>query len=266
MIVYPNSKINIGLTITSKRSDGFHNIESIFYPIPWCDILEINISDTFEFTTSGLKIEGNHKNNLVLKAYQLIKTKYQISNCKIHLHKQIPMGAGLGGGSADAAFTLSLLNEIFGLSIPKNELELMADKLGSDCSFFIDDKPKLVKGKGEIITSTKLNLNGLYIKLINPNIHISTTQAFSGIKISHSVLDYQKLTLKNLIQQSQIPINDFEHTIFPIHPTLSDIKKQLKTEGAIYTSMTGTGSTIYGLFTKKPSLTFDIFNEKIFLL
>ena len=266
MIVYPNAKINIGLNITSKRPDGFHNIESIFYPIPWHDILEINKSDSFEFSCSGLLIDGESENNLVIKAYNLIKNKYNITPCKIHLHKQIPMGAGLGGGSADASFTLTTLNKLFDLNISNAELEKLADSLGSDCPFFIDNTVKYVSGKGEVMQNHNLNLKGFFIKLVNPNIHISTKKAFSGIKPNESSFNLNKISLSSINQKDSVTKNDFEKSVFPQYPLLQEIKTKLNTEDAFYTSMTGTGSTLYGLYKTKPDFSFTNYTEEIFEL
>jgi len=264
MIVFPNAKINIGLNITSKRQDGFHNLESIFYPINWVDILEINKSDTFEFTSSGLAIDTNSDNNLVVKAYLLMVNKYKISPCKIHLHKQIPMGAGLGGGSADASFTLTALNSLFNLNISVKELEILADSLGSDCPFFIENTPKLVTSKGDDMTTIDFDLTGYYIKLVNPNIHISTKEAFNGINPKPSHTDYSNFSISQL--ENNVVYNDFEGTVFTHHPILKELKDKLKNEDTFYTSMTGTGSTIYGLYKNKPILTCSDFTEKIIKL
>jgi 4-diphosphocytidyl-2-C-methyl-D-erythritol kinase len=267
MITYPNAKINIGLSILNKRPDGFHNLESIFYPVAWFDILEINKADEFEFKTSGLIINGDDKDNLIVKAFNLIKEQYNISNCRIHLHKQIPMGAGLGGGSSDAAFTLTVLNKLFNLKIPDSQLIELADYLGSDCPFFIDNKPKIVSGKGEVLEDIDFSIKGYYIKLINPNIHISTKEAFANLKIEkkQNSLLLKNLTSKMLFSEHSEIKNDFEQGIFKLYPDLLKIKKQLIQEGAMYASMSGTGSTIYGIFKSKPKSTFyhNTFTEKI---
>jgi 4-diphosphocytidyl-2-C-methyl-D-erythritol kinase len=255
MIVFPNAKINIGLFVLNKRPDGFHNLESIFYPINWVDILEIVPSKTFQFTTSGLNIDGEITNNLVVKAYRLIKENHDIPACHIHLHKQIPMGAGLGGGSADAAFTLTLLNRLFGLNIERTLLLKYADQLGSDCPFFIENTPKFVKGKGEVLEDVGLNLKGYYIKLIYPNIHISTKQAFNGLNINSTNRPCLKnSTVSDLLTSPTKITNDFESTVFHQFPELKKIKQQLLNEGAFYASMTGTGSTLYGLFKNEPHI------------
>jgi 4-diphosphocytidyl-2-C-methyl-D-erythritol kinase len=258
MIVFPNAKINIGLKVLNKRPDGFHNLESIFYPIPWYDILEINQSDKFNFKTSGLIIDGETSQNLVVKAYKLIKNNYNIPHCNIHLHKQIPMGAGLGGGSADATFTLTLLNNLFNLKISKTELISLSDSLGSDCPFFIENQPKFVTGKGEIMTDIDFNLKGYYIKLINPNIHISTKSAFNGLNVNvQNKCNLKELTPQELFSNITCVRNNFETTVFNLHPELKQIKNQLLKEGALYASMTGTGSTIYGIFKNCPQVSFN---------
>lgn len=270
MVVFPNAKINIGLKIVNKRPDGFHNLESIFYPINWCDILEINPSNEFQFKTSGLLIDANEDNNLVIKAYQLIKKQYNIPNCKIHLHKQIPMGAGLGGGSADAAFTLTLLNDLFNLKIPLKTLIKLADTLGSDCPFFIKNSPQWVTGKGEIMEDINFDLSGYFIKLVNPKIHISTKTAFNKLNLNKQphTFNLKKLTPQLLFDENNKVTNDFEKGIFNLHPELLKIKQQLIKEGALYASMTGTGSTIYGIYKQHPQLSFKNKNytEKIIKL
>ena len=275
MVVFPNAKINIGLNVLNKREDGFHNLESIFYPIYWCDILEINKSDTvepegYQFKTSGIAIDGDLTNNLVVKAFKLIKNQYHIPDCKIHLHKQIPMGAGLGGGSADAAFTLTLLNNLFELSISLENLIELADTLGSDCPFFIKNTPQFVSGKGDIMTDINFDLSGYFIKLVNPNIHISTKVAFNNLDLPQPIQNFnlKNLTPQLLFDKNQKVVNDFEKGIFNLHPKLLKIKQQLIKEGALYASMTGTGSTIYGIYQHQPKLSFKHKNytEKVFKL
>ena len=266
MIVFPNAKINIGLKVVGKRVDGFHDLESIFYPINWCDVLEINPDKKFQFYSTGLKINGSLESNLVVKAFKIIQKNYDIPNVNIHLHKQIPMGAGLGGGSSDGSFTLTALNQLFNLNIPILDLEKMADSLGSDCPFFIENTPKFVSGKGNKMMPSNLDLSGFYIKLINPNIHISTANAFKGIRFNSTTNELNHLNLSDFIANPLIITNDFEETIFIAYPKLNGIKNKLLKEGAFYASMTGTGSTIYGLFKEKPETTFDSFTEKIIRL
>lgn len=252
MVVFPGCKINIGLNITGKRDDGYHDLESIFYPLNLTDVLEMVPDDHFSIHTSGLPIDGDHSDNLVVKAYYLLQDQYKLPPVKIHLHKVVPMGGGLGGGSADGAAALVLLNRLFNLKISDEKLEEYAAVLGSDCPFFIKSKPAFVEGRGEILTPIELNLSGYYIKLINPGIHISTKTAFSGIKPENSN-GYLKTLSPTQIQSWKGEVfNDFEKTIFPHHTEIEKIKKQLQEEGAIYASMTGTGASVYGIFKTEP--------------
>ena len=249
MIVYPNAKINLGLNIIRKRKNGYHDISSIFYPVKECvDILEIVKFDTFEFINSGIKIPNGE--NICEKAWKLLHNDYRIGNVKIHLHKQIPVGSGLGGGSSDASFTLKALNELFGLNLTNLQLEKYSIMLGSDCPFFIDNRPKLVEGIGEKMISIDLDLSEFEIRLINPRIHISTKEAYSRV-----IPQIPELNVKEIIE---LPINewknflknDFEDSVFLQHSSLEDIKNSLYKEGAIYASMSGSGSVVYGIFEK----------------
>ncbi len=252
MLCFPNAKINIGLNILDKRSDGFHNLESIFYPIPLCDSLEIIKSKNFQFTTSGLEITGNPDDNLIIKAYTLLREDFDLEPVSIHLHKVIPMGAGLGGGSSDATHTLVLLNQIFELNLTKISLLEYAQKLGSDCPFFIENSPQYVRGRGELLADSKLNLDGYYIKLINPGIHISTAEAFANVKPLNDIKGLDTITKENFESKLDCLQNDFQEGITLLHPKIGEIIEELKDEGAIYVAMTGTGSTVYGVFNSKP--------------
>jgi len=254
MICFPSCKINLGLRITQKRADGFHALETVFYPITLTDALEIIIEpDTsaapITFTSTGLTINGDPSDNLCYKAYFLLKKDYpSIQNIKMHLHKTIPMGAGLGGGSSDGAFTLVTINQLFNLQLSEQALLDYALQLGSDCPFFIINTPAFATGRGEILTPTNVNLDGYSIVIINPGIAISTKLAFSLIT--------PKAPDNNLLTVIQQPIttwkdeliNDFEEPIFNSFPELANIKETLYQKGAIYASMTGTGSTVYGIF------------------
>jgi len=256
MIVFPPCKINLGLYVTGKRSDGFHTISSVFYPVSFCDALEI-IQDsgedgTFNFSSSGLEIPGDKDSNLVVKAYKLLDALYGLPAVKIHLHKVIPMGAGLGGGSSDGAWALRLLNELFALQIPQEEILSLAANLGSDCPFFIFDEPCAVSGRGEVLTPFSLPLGGYSIWLINPGIHISTAQAFQSVKIDEAPENWMKQLQTQ--PENWMFQNAFEVGIEVIHPEINQIKQKLKDEGALYTSMTGTGSTVFGIFKEKPSM------------
>ncbi|WNB16834.1 4-(cytidine 5'-diphospho)-2-C-methyl-D-erythritol kinase [Marivirga arenosa] len=249
MLVFPNAKINLGLNITAKRADGYHDIESCFYPIPIKDALEIIPSEKLEFQTTGLEIPGNYEHNLVIKAFNTVKERYNIPNVKIILHKHIPMGAGMGGGSADGSFMLNLLNDYFNLNLSISEREEMALQLGSDCPFFIENKPKFVSGRGEIFEDCNLDLSGMYLGIIYPGIHIGTAEAYSGIIPKKPDASVKEVINNFAIQDWKDKLkNDFEESVFQKHPQLKGIKQSLYDSGAIYASMTGSGSTIFGLF------------------
>ena len=253
MLKFPNAKINLGLNVTEKRGDGYHNIDSCFYPIPLKDALEIIPSQKLCFESTGLNIPGSSDDNLVLKAYQLLHKDFHLSSVDIILHKNIPMGAGMGGGSADGAFMLTLLNEYFSLEISNERLETYALKLGSDCPFFIENKPKLVRGRGEIFESTKVDLSGFYLALFYPSIHISTAEAYSGINPKRSGTSVKEIIENHPIEDwKNLLKNDFEVGIFEKYPTLKEIKNTFYKDGAVYASMTGSGSTIYGIFKEQP--------------
>jgi 4-diphosphocytidyl-2-C-methyl-D-erythritol kinase len=238
VVAFPNCKINLGLNVLRKRIDNFHDIETCFYPIPWTDILEVVPSDHFEFTLSGNAIPGD--DNLCVKAYELLKTP----PAKIHLHKIIPTGAGLGGGSSDAAWTLRLLNEVFQLKLTKDELRRYASQLGSDCPFFIDDVPMIGKGRGEILTEAPAVLKGKFIVIITPPVHVSTAEAYAGIVPKESKLDLENIrSLKN----------DFEESIFRKYPVIKSVKDDLLKAGAEYASMSGSGSAVFGIFSMDPN-------------
>ena len=252
MVVFPNAKINLGLRVVAKRSDGYHDIDTVFYPIPFYDILEIIPSNKdVEFTFSGKEIISNINSNLCYKAYQLIKKDYpQIPSVKIHLHKNIPMGAGLGGGSSDGAFMLKILNEKFQLGITGDVLEHYALQLGSDCPFFIANKACGASGRGEQFESIELDLKNKSFLLVNPGLHVSTADAFSKINIANNISPCTSVVKYPIYKWKELLINDFEHSVFEIHPILKEIKETLYSAGAVYASMTGTGSSIYGIFEK----------------
>ena len=249
MIVYPNAKINLGLNVLRKREDGYHDISSVFYPVKECvDILEIIKSEEFEFTNSGIEIPDGE--NLCEKAWKLLYTDFGIGNVKVHLHKQIAIGAGLGGGSSDASFTLKSLNELFDLNLNNKELEKYALRLGADCPFFIDNTPKLVEGIGEKMTSIDLDLSNYEIRLVNPDIHISTKEVYSGIVPKTPVLSVEKIIELPIIEWKGKLKNDFEESIFEKHLQLEGIKDELYKQGSIYSSMSGSGSIVFGIFEK----------------
>ena len=227
MLTFPNAKINIGLNITEKRPDGYHNLETIFYPIELCDTLEFVQTEEAKFSYSGLEIEGDSDNNLIMKAYRLLKEEFDLPAINIHLHKAIPMGAGLGGGSADAAFMLKMINDEFKLGLSSIELQQKAVKLGADCPFFIDNKPVLAKGIGNIFKSTEVNLSGYHIVLIKPNVHVSTAEAYGGCKPQRWATPLEEAIKRPITEWKDCIFNDFEKTVFIAHPELAKIKEML---------------------------------------
>ncbi len=266
MIVFPNCKINLGLRVTAKRADGYHNIETIFYPVPLNDVLEIiPYSDTSQnangavFTQTGTMVDGDEKDNLCIKAFHLLKKDFpQLPSVKIHLHKDIPIGAGLGGGSADAAFALKLLNEIFRLHLSTDQLLSYALLLGSDCPFFVLNKPCFAGGRGEIMEPVAATLAGYHLLLVNPAIHINTGWAFSqlNLKANRTVKSLQSIITSPIASWKTELINDFEQAVFQQYPAIAIIKDRLYQQRALYASMSGSGSTVYGLFDKKPNFAF----------
>ncbi len=254
MIAYPFCKINIGLFITSKRSDGFHNIATCFYPIKTLsDILEIVPASTFSFQQTGINIDGNSQDNLVVKAYKLLQKYHNCPMVNIHLHKCIPIGAGLGGGSSDAISTLLLLNEMFQLAISKQELEQYANDLGSDCAFFLQNSPAIGKERGNVLTPINLNhLAGLHLVLIKPNIHINTALAYKGCQPQACIEDIGNMLHLPIEQWQNILLNDFEKTLFPQFPILKQIKDTFINTGAIYASLSGSGATVFALYKNNP--------------
>lgn len=255
MVSFPPCKINLGLKVVRKRHDGYHDIETCFYPVPWTDALEIIVTDTFSFTSSGNPIPGDVINNLCVKAYKLLQQEFNLSPVAIHLHKVIPMGAGLGGGSSDGARALRVLNQLFNLRLSDEKLKAYALQLGSDCPFFIDDKPMLGAGRGEVLTDLSVNLSGKFLVLIKPDVHVSTADAYSGVKpmpSSQSVKDI--LEQKTIAEWKDILKNDFEESVFTKYPLIKDIKEKLYQCGALYASMSGSGSTVFGVFEKPVDL------------
>ncbi|MEQ8242085.1 4-(cytidine 5'-diphospho)-2-C-methyl-D-erythritol kinase [Fulvivirga sp.] len=251
MVVFPNAKINIGLNILSKRDDGYHNIESCFYPIPFCDVLEILPSDQLSFTSTGIPIPGNADSNLCLKAYQLLQNDFDIPPVQIHLHKIIPIGAGLGGGSADATFTLKALNQMFKLNLTDDHLEKYASQLGSDCPFFVKNKPVIAKGTGNIFEPIDFNISGMYLQLIYPDLHISTKQAYTGVVPKDNNQNLMADLSKKISDWKTNIKNDFEKSVFDQFQEVEEVKESLYNHGALYASMTGSGSAVFGIFDKE---------------
>ena len=252
MILFPNAKINLGLHIKSKRADGYHDLETIFYSVNYCDILEILPSDQLAFTSSGIDIPG--KSNLCLDAYNLLKNDFDIPAVQIHLHKIIPIGAGLGGGSSDAAFTLKGLNKLFGLQLNTEQLKTYAVQIGADCPFFIENKPMLATGIGEILESIELDLSAYHIAIVKPNIHVSTKEAYSLVTPNESLISLRDL-IKSPVKEWQLQ-NDFEQSVFAKYPAIEDLKNSLYEQGAVYAAMSGSGSSVFGLFESRPKLNY----------
>ncbi len=260
MIVFPNAKINLALHVINKRADGFHNLETIFYPLPFTDILEfiylpLKEKFTYQFNQTGLPVEGDSSSNLCIKALQLLKKDLPVTGLlQIHLHKIIPMGAGLGGGSSDGAFTLTALNQLLNIQLNQKQLMEYALQLGSDCPFFIYNKPCLAQQRGDFLTPLNIDLSAFKIIIVNPGIHINTAWAFSNITPGKTNCDMGAIALNNPEDWKHYLTNDFEHVVIKWHPKLAEIKKVLYDAGAVFTSMSGSGSTFYGLFNKKQNL------------
>ena len=258
MIQFPNAKINLGLNVVSKRSDGYHNLETVFYPLPIYDSLEVvqskGLDGDFEFSASGINIDGDAECNLIIRALKLLSSEHQIPFLKVHLHKVIPMGGGLGGGSSDGAFMLKLLNEMFDMSLSDEQLIKYAVKLGADCPFFIKNRPAYATGIGEILEPIELSLAGVYLVLLNPNIHVSTKLAFSKILPMKSVTCVKEIVFNPRYEWKDMLINDFELSVFSAFPIINEIKKSLYSHGAFYSSMSGSGASVYALFESKPEM------------
>jgi 4-diphosphocytidyl-2-C-methyl-D-erythritol kinase len=256
MVSFPNAKINLGLYITEKRSDGFHNIESCFYPVDWSDVLEIIPASATMFNSSGISIPGDINTNLCLKVYESLKKDFpELPSVHIHLLKNIPIGAGMGGGSSDAAFTGHLLNDIFNLGLTDAQLEDYVRPLGSDCAFFIKNVPVVAFEKGDRFRPTPLTLKGKTIRIIYPNLHISTKEAYSGVVPGKPQHPIDETLTKDIREWRHFLKNDFEDSLFPKYPVLQEIKEGLYEQGALYASMTGSGSAVYGIFDTLPSFT-----------
>lgn len=246
MLLYPNAKINLGLNVVRKRSDGYHDIETLFYPVPDCrDILEIVPADAFQMTVYNVPIEGE---NLCEKAWKLLHDRFGIPPVAIGLYKQIPMGAGLGGGSADAAFTLKGLNELFGLGLPPEELAGLAAQLGSDCAFFIFNRPMIARGRGEILTPFDLSLEGHALRLFPQPVFVSTREAYAGITPREPARRIESVVRRPVAEWRGLLVNDFEETVFARHPELAAAKQALYDGGALYAAMSGSGSALFAIY------------------
>jgi 4-diphosphocytidyl-2-C-methyl-D-erythritol kinase len=254
MVSFPHCKINLGLNVVSKRPDGYHDIESCFYPVPLTDILEIIPSIDFSFTQSGLNVPGIRDDNLCVKAYTLLKKEFGVKEVKIHLHKIVPMGAGLGGGSSDGAFVLRLLNSIFDLRLAVDQQRKYAIQLGSDCSFFLQDVPMVGKGRGELLSSATVNLNGYFLVLARPDVYVSTAEAYKGITPQRPETPLEEILKLPVDRWRHDLKNDFEPSIFKKFPVIGQLKEKMYSVGALYASMSGSGSTVFGIFERSIDL------------
>ncbi len=256
MVEFPAAKINLGLYVTDKRADGYHNIETLFYPIGFSDILEVvpvggGADGIIDLSLTGIPVDGNPDTNLVVRAYRILNERAKLPGVRAFVHKCIPTGAGLGGGSSDGAAMLKVLDRLFGLGIPNVELSQMALELGSDCPFLLECEPSFAKGRGEIISNANISLNGCYLQLFHPGTGISTAAAYRHVPIGRSEVSLEEMVglpkdrWKGLIQ------NVFEPYAFEQQPIIQQIKEELYRSGAIYASMTGSGSAVYGLFDRE---------------
>jgi len=258
MIAFPNIKINLGLSITEKRPDGYHNLETVFYPVALEDALEIRTSPNadrkFTLHQHGMEIAGNPEDNLVVKAYLLMDKEFHLPPVEIHLYKHIPSGAGLGGGSSDAAFMLKLLNEHYNLQLSDKQLEDYAATLGADCAFFIKNTPTYAEGIGNIFSPIELSLKGYRIMIVKPDVFVSTREAFANIRPHRPEYPVREVIRRPVAEWKDTLINDFEASVFPQYPVIGEIKEELYHQGAIYASMSGSGSSVFGLFAADTTL------------
>jgi 4-diphosphocytidyl-2-C-methyl-D-erythritol kinase len=256
MIVFPKAKINLGLRITGKRIDGYHNIETVFYPVGLCDALEFvtspELTQKDTITVTGIPVGATPEDNIVMKAISELREKYSFPWLRIHLHKAIPHGAGLGGGSSDAACMLKSLNRHFNLSIGVDELKSIALDIGSDCPFFINGEPAYASGRGEILEPIKPMLSGYYLMLLNPGVGVNTREAYQNCKPEAPLSSLLLLTTHDISEWKDSVFNDFEEYAFQKHPVIRKLKEDLYGAGALFSSMSGSGSSVYGLFSGKP--------------
>jgi 4-diphosphocytidyl-2-C-methyl-D-erythritol kinase len=253
MIVFPNAKINIGLHVVSKRPDGYHNLETVFYPVQFCDAIEMAESKEGKFTASGISVGSLPQDNLIMKALHLLKKYFELPPVQFHLHKNIPFGAGLGGGSADAAFTLKMVNDFFSLHINNDELKHYAAQLGADCPFFIDNKPAFATGTGDELQTINLDLSEYKIVILKPAFSVSTLEAYKNIQPKQPDFNLAELTQLPLEEWKNRVVNDFEKSVFPNYPQIKNLKEKLYKLGAVYASMSGSGSAVFGLFRYLPT-------------
>ncbi|TGE25690.1 4-(cytidine 5'-diphospho)-2-C-methyl-D-erythritol kinase [Hymenobacter aquaticus] len=248
MLVFPNAKLNLGLYITGQRPDGFRNLESVFVPLPWCDALEVLPAAENQLTLSGIPIPGELATNLCWRAYELLKADFGLPPVQMHLHKVVPIGAGLGGGSGDAAFALRALSELLNLQLNTAQLQQYARRLGSDCAFFIENKPVFAHEKGDVFEPIALSLTGVACKVVYPGLHISTAEAYARVVPRAPRHDLRRSLAQPPETWRETVSNDFEDALTPHYPVLAEVKEALYAAGATYASLSGSGSAVYGLF------------------
>lgn len=261
MLLFPNCKINLGLYVTDKRADGFHNLQTVFYPINWCDIIELKTlagsKGQMVLTTSGIPVHGDLEDNILSKTYRLLNSYQSLPSVQVHLHKIVPMGAGLGGGSADAVFFMNALIALAGWDSNLEQKMNWAAQLGSDCPFFVLNTPQLATGRGEILTPLKISLKDYAVLVVYPNIHSNTRDAFSGLIPKSAAIEWDKtITHSSIEHWKKELVNDFEATIFSAYPGIKQLKELLYKNGAIYASLSGSGSAVYGIFDQKRAISF----------
>ncbi len=258
MLVFPKAKINLGLRITGRRPDGYHDIETLFYPVGLCDALEIvrapDGSKKDLLTITGISMPGTPDDNIVLLSVRKLRETFPVPRLNIHLHKKIPAGAGLGGGSSDAASTLRTINRIFSLSVDTQKLKDIAATLGSDCPFFIESVPAFASGRGEILAPAPFLLNGYYVVLANPGIQAGTREAYAGCRPALPETSLEELVSRPLKEWKDTVVNDFEEILFPQYPLIKELKSAFYDSGAVFSLMSGSGSTVYGIYSEKPSI------------
>lgn len=254
MIVFANAKINIGLQVISRRADGYHNLETVFYPLKLYDAVEVVEAKEVKFFSSGLPLEVSEEDNLCLRAYRLLAEQFKLPPVHIYLHKVIPMGAGLGGGSADAAFMLKLLDKLFELELQESDLMNYARRLGADCAFFIRNNPVLATGIGDVFEDIPVDLSAYHLAVVKPDVHISTAEAYRMVS-PHSTGKQLRATIQRPIDTWRDTIfNDFEAGVFAKYPEVESIKAMLYEQGAVFAAMSGSGSAIYGVFRERVEL------------
>lgn len=256
MLRFPFAKINLGLQVLRRRADGYHDIRSILFPIPLYDALEAVLAPELpagevQFESTGLPIPGDSAGNLCLKAVELLRAKRDLPGLRMHLHKAIPMGAGLGGGSSDGANTLFLLNQLLELDLTAQELQTMAAQLGSDCPFFLKQQPQLAEGRGERLSPVEVDLRGYWLVLVNPGIHVPTAEVYQGMQLTNGHRNLGEALQRDISAWQKNVVNDMEEYVFAKYPAIATIKDQLRKQGAVYAAMSGSGSSVFGLFSQR---------------